>query len=206
MKDKNNHAEITGTVIDGFKLDYETHIGKYYTTSLCVRRMSNTADIIPIVVSERLVDVGAPWGGRTVRVAGQFNSHSSHKDGKSHLDFSISADEFEELDGAPGSDINNISLNGFIYKRPAYRKTPLGREVCDIFLAVIHKYGIPDFIPCIAWYENARKARDFDIGTHLAVEGRIQSREYSKRISNTESETRVAYEVSINKMDVVLEG
>lgn len=104
----------------------------------------------------------------------------------------------EELDGAK---TNQIFLDGYICKQPVYRKTPLGREIADLLLAVNRPYGKSDYIPCICWGRNARFASAFEVGEHVQVMGRIQSREYMKKITETESQKRVAYEVSVSKLE-----
>ena len=96
---------------------------------------------------------------------------------------------------------NLIVLDGYVCKPPVYRKTPLGREIADLLVAVNRSYGKSDYIPCICWGRNARFATTFEIGTHVLVTGRIQSREYVKKISEDETERRVAYEVSVSKID-----
>ena len=100
-----------------------------------------------------------------------------------------------------GTKTNSIWLDGYICKEPIYRKTPLGREIADLLLAVNRPYGKSDYIPCICWGRNARYASGFEVGEHVQLLGRIQSREYVKRISDTETEKRVAYEVSVSKLE-----
>jgi single-stranded DNA-binding protein len=101
---------------------------------------------------------------------------------------------------------NQIFLDGFICKPPIYRKTPLGREIADVLLAVNRPYGKSDYIPCICWGRNARYAESFEVGGHVQIWGRIQSREYQKKVSETEVEKRVAYEVSVSKLEYVAES
>ena len=108
----------------------------------------------------------------------------------------------EELDGAK---TNNIMLDGYICKLPVYRKTPLGREIADLLIAVNRPYGKSDYIPCICWGRNARFASAFEVGNHVQVFGRIQSREYVKKLTETESERRTAYEVSVSKLECVID-
>ena len=96
-------------------------------------------------------------------------------------------------------------MDGYICKPPIYRKTPLGREIADLLLAVNRPYGKSDYIPCICWGRNARFASSFEVGEHVQVLGRIQSREYVKRITETETEKRIAYEVSVSKLECVID-
>ena len=135
-------------------------------------------------------------------VNGQFSSYNRHEEMKNRLILSVFVSEItfveEELDGAK---TNQIFLDGYICKQPVYRKTPLGREIADLLLAVNRPYGKSDYIPCICWGRNARFASAFEVGEHVQVMGRIQSREYMKKITETESQKRVAYEVSVSKLE-----
>lgn len=207
---RNNQVTLSGEIINNFELDHEVFGEKFYIAKLEAKRESGAKDIIPIMVSERLVNVKADWTGYFVRVFGQFRSYNKHEESGNRLILSVFAREFEEIEfeheePGIGNDENNIFLDGYICKPPIYRKTPLGREIADILLAVNRPYGKSDYIPCIAWGRNAVFAGDLEVGTRLQIEGRIQSREYQKRISDDEFETRTAYEVSIGKLTVVEE-
>lgn len=203
---ENNRVAISGEIVSDFEFGHEVYGEKFYTTGLCVKRKSNTSDFIPIMVSDRLVDVKADWKGRQVKIEGQFRSYNKHEGNRNMLILSVFAREFEEIEELPFSeDENHISLDGFICKEPKYRETPLGREIADILIAVNRPYGKSDYMPCIAWGRNARFAGELGIGERIQIEGRIQSREYQKRISDTETETRTAYEVSVGKINVVEE-
>lgn len=139
-------------------------------------------------------------------VSGQFRSYNRHDEQKNRLVLSVFAREVsfieEELDGAK---TNSILLDGYICKLPIYRKTPLGREIADLLLAVNRPYGKSDYIPCICWGRNARFASAFEVGEHVQILGRIQSREYVKKLSETETEKRTAYEVSVSKLECMEE-
>lgn len=207
---ENNKVTLSGEIVSNFKFSHEVYGEGFYTAMLASERLSGEKDIIPIVVSERLVDVKADWIGRFVRVSGQFRSYNKHEGERNHLLLSVFANEFKEFELDQGellsiNDENHIFLGGFICKPPIYRKTPLGREIVDILLAVNRPYGKSDYIPCIAWGRNARFTSGLEVGTRLQIEGRIQSREYQKRISDEECETRVAYEVSASKLTMVEE-
>lgn len=171
-----------------------------------VKRLSNSDDRIPLMISERLIDVNQNYTGEYIMATGQFRSYNQHEERKNRLVLSVFVREVsfveEELDGAK---TNNILLDGYICKRPIYRKTPLGREIADLLLAVNRPYGKSDYIPCICWGRNARFASGFEVGEHVQVLGRIQSREYVKKLSETESEKRVAYEVSVSKLECVVD-
>ena len=171
-----------------------------------VKRLSNSEDRIPLMVSERLIDVSQDYIGEFIMVSGQFRSYNRHDEQKNRLVLSVFVREVEfieeELDGAK---TNQIFLDGYICKPPVYRKTPLGREIADLLLAVNRPYGKSDYIPCICWGRNARFASTFEVGEHVQVIGRIQSREYIKKLSETETEKRVAYEVSVSKLECLEE-
>lgn len=205
---ENNRVTVSGEIVSNFEFSHEVYGEGFYTAMLASERKSTVKDVLPIIVSDRLVDVKAEWIGRFVKVSGQFRSYNKHEGDKKHLQLSVFVREFEEdafENGEPGTshDGNIISLDGFICKTPIYRKTPLGREIADMLIAVNRPYGKSDYIPCIAWGRNARFAENLEVGTRLRIEGRIQSREYQKKISDEETETRTAYEVSISKMEVV---
>lgn len=200
---KNNQATLSGEIISNFEFSHECYGEGFYTTMLASKRLSGEKDIIPIMVSDRLVDTSMDWAGRFVKVSGQFRSYNKHDGEKNHLVLSVFAREFEEYEEMTFTDNDNhIFLDGYICKQPVFRKTPFGREIADILLAANRPYWKSDYIPCIAWGRNARFASSLEVGTRLQIEGRIQSREYQKRISDDEFETRVAYEVSASRLEV----
>lgn len=205
---KNNQVTLSGEITSNFEFSHEVYGEGFYIAMLASERTSGREDIIPIMTSERLVDTGADWAGRFVKVSGQFRSYNKHEGNRNHLVLSVFVREFEEWE-EDGSirplDENRISLEGYICKPTTYRKTPLGREITDILLAVNRPYGKSDYVPCIAWGRNAVYASGLEVGTRLQIDGRIQSGEYQKRISDDEYETRTAYEVSISKMEAVEE-
>ena len=167
-----------------------------------VERLSDSSDIIPLMVSERLIDVKADYRGQLIMVTGQFRSYNRHEERKNRLVLSVFAREIEFVDEIEESaKTNQIYLDGYICKEPVYRKTPLGREIADLLLAVNRPYGKSDYIPCICWGRNARFAGKLEVGEHVAVWGRIQSREYQKKLENDEVINRIAYEVSVSKME-----
>ena len=167
-----------------------------------VKRLSDSEDRIPVMVSERLVDVTQDYIGEYVEIHGQFRSYNRHEEKHNRLVLSVFSRELkfveEEDETVP---VNQIFLDGYICKPPVYRKTPLGREIADVLLAVNRPYGKSDYIPCICWGRNARYASAFEVGGHVLIWGRIQSREYMKRIGENETEKRVAYEVSVSKLE-----
>ena len=207
MSDKiieNNQVTIMGEVASRFTFSHEVFGEGFYMVDVLVKRLSNSEDRIPLMISERLIDVTKDYTGEFIMASGQFRSYNRHEEHKNHLVLSVFVREVafvdEELDGAK---TNNILLDGYICKPPVYRKTPLGREIADLLLAVNRPYGKSDYIPCICWGRNARYASAFEVGGHVLIWGRIQSREYMKRISENETEKRIAYEVSVSKLEYV---
>lgn len=165
-------------------------------TELLVKRLSDSEDRIPVMVSERLVDVTQDYIGEYVEIHGQFRSYNRHEEKHNRLVLSVFSRELkfveEEDETVP---VNQIFLDGYICKPPVYRKTPLGREIADVLLAVNRPYGKSDYIPCICWGRNARYMGTCGTGTHIILQGRIQSREYNKKVGN-QVEKKTAYEVS----------
>ena len=195
-----------GEIASPFFFSHEVYGEGFYMVDVQVKRLSNSEDRIPLMVSERLIDVSQDYIGEFIMVSGQFRSYNRHDEQKNRLVLSVFVREVEfieeELDGAK---TNNIFLDGYICKLPVYRKTPLGREIADLLLAVNRPYGKSDYIPCICWGRNARFASNFTVGTRCEIWGRIQSREYIKKLSETETEKRVAYEVSVSKLECLEE-
>lgn len=205
---KENRVTISGVIVSDFIFSHEVFGEGFYVSNLSVYRTSGNADVIPIMVPDRLIDVKEDWKRRQVKIEGQFRSYNEHTDSGNHLILSVFVREFEELSGEVIGTFyydNSIFLDGYICKQPNYRKTPLGREIADILLAVNRPYGKSDYIPCICWGRNARYVGNIEVGTHISVAGRIQSREYQKKISDDEFETRTAYEVSVGKIETVEE-
>lgn len=199
---ENNQVMIAGEIISDFTFSHEVYGEGFYMVDVAVNRLSNFADYIPVMVSERLLDVSKDWKGQYISVVGQFRSYNRHEEKKNRLVLSVFARELslvQEVDEDVKS--NQIFLDGYICKEPIYRKTPLGREIADLLIAVNRSYGKSDYIPCICWGRNARFASTFEVGTHVQIQGRIQSREYMKKINELETEKRIAYEVSVSKIE-----
>lgn len=208
MSDKiieNNQVTIMGKVATEFSFSHEVFGEGFYMVEVEVKRLSNSEDRIPLMISERLIDVTQDYTGEYIIVHGQFRSYNRHEEQKNRLVLSVFVREISFMEEEPdGTKTNSIWLDGYICKEPIYRKTPLGREIADLLLAVNRPYGKSDYIPCICWGRNARYASGFEVGEHVQLLGRIQSREYVKRISDTETEKRVAYEVSVSKLEKTL--
>lgn len=208
---KNNKVTLSGEIVSNFEFSHEVYSEGFYTAMLASDRTSRQKDIIPIMVSDRLVDVKADWTGRFVKVSGQFRSYNKHEGERNRLILSVFVTEFkhwhENDSTAYPPDENEIFLDGYICKPPIYRKTPLGREIADILLAVNRHYGKSDYIPSICWGGNAVFASSLEVGARLQIFGRIQSRIYHRKMENGEPEPieRTAYEVSVSKLAVIEE-
>ncbi len=199
---ENNRVSIIGEIVSDFRYSHQVYGEGFYIVDVAVSRLSDMADIIPLMVSERLVDVTENCIGRLVETQGQFRSYNRHEGLKNKLVLSVFVREWQFVDENPeAGKTNQIFLDGFICKAPIYRKTPLGREIADLLIAVNRPYGKSDYIPCIAWGRNARFASTFQVGGKIQVWGRVQSREYVKKLSEDEVEKHVAYEVSVSKLD-----
>lgn len=191
-----------GKIASDFTFSHQVFGEGFYTLELVVKRLSDSEDRIPLMVSERLIDVTQNYEGEYIQVQGQFRSYNRHEEKKNRLVLSVFVRELSFVDEIDDSMITNqIFLDGYICKPPVYRKTPLGREIADLLLAVNRPYGKSDYIPCICWGRNARYASAFEVGGHVLIWGRIQSRDYMKKVSETESEKRTAYEISVSKLE-----
>ena len=196
-----NQAIVAGEVISDFQFSHEIFGEGFYKLRIKVKRLSDAFDEIPLLVSDRLVDVNQNCIGKKLEAKGQFRSYNKHENEKNHLILSLFVRELEWIDSYENHKPNYIMLDGYICKEPIYRMTPLGREICDILLAVNRAYGKSDYIPCICWGRNARYASAFEVGGHVLLWGRIQSREYIKKLGENETEKRTAYEVSVSKLE-----
>lgn len=203
----NNQVTIAGEVVSEFTFSHEVYGEHFYIVNIAVCRLSNSYDVIPVMVSERLIDVTSDYRGCVLQVSGQFRSYNRHEENRNRLVLSVFAREavLASQEDKDEQNPNHIFLDGYVCKHPVYRKTPLGREIADVLLAVNRPYGKSDYIPCICWGRNARFADKFEVGSHIQIWGRIQSREYQKKIAEDQYEKRVAYEVSVSKLEYIAE-
>lgn len=203
----NNNITLIGVVEKEAEYSHEVFGEGYYIFMIKCLRTSGNEDVLPVMISDRLTDIKEIKVGQVVTVSGQIRSFNRHiNDVKSKLILSVFAREFEVLTQVSEEFNTNINTNivvldAYICKPPIYRCTPKGREIADILVAVNRPYGKSDYIPCIAWGRNARFAGGLEAGEHIQIQGRFQSREYTKKISDNEIETRVAYEVSVSRID-----
>ena len=197
---ENNNISIMGYVEDAPVFSHRVMDEDFYKFSVRVPRLSETEDVLPVTISEKLI---CPWlqSGVKVRVTGQLRSYNKYTETGTHLVLTVFVKEIDLAELGTGENPNEIFINGFICKPPVYRKTPFGREITDLIVAVNRAFNRSDYIPAIAWGRNAVFAEKLEVGTNVQIWGRLQSREYVKRLSETESETRTAYELSITKIE-----
>ena len=198
----NNRAEIMGKIISEFQVSHEVYGETFYSFTIRVKRLSEITDDILVTASEKL-DLARFHEGDDVYISGQYRSYNNYSNIGNKLILTVFAKEMEPLDETHADkNPNFIYLNGFICKEPIFRTTPFGREITDTLLAVNRTYNKSDYIPCIAWGRNARVTAELPVGTNLIVFGRIQSREYQKKLSLTDIVSKIAYEVSISKLEI----
>lgn len=194
----NNKLRLTGTVTDRPVYSHEVCGEEFYETKLSVPRLSGQEDVIPVTLSDRLLARTEVKPGAKISISGQFRSYNKLEGEHSRLLLTAFAREILPADDEVNP--NTIEILGYICKPPVYRTTPFKREICDVLLAVNRAYNKSDYIPCIMWGRNARFIKDMPIGERLWVTGRVQSRIYTKCLSEDRSEERVAYEVSVSKI------
>ena len=201
----NNYVRITGYV-GKFIYNHTAYDERFYSSFVHSQRRSGTVDDIPVIASEYLVKKD-DFDGKYVEIDGEFRSMNMEVEGKSKLILQLFVKNIRIVKTKESADDENeIVLDGFLVKNPIYRVTPNGRQIADMMIAVNRPLGRSDYIPCICWGKSAKWAENLEVGTEIFVQGRIQSREYVKRLSEDESEIRTAYEVSIGKMGVTKNG
>ena len=193
----NNRVFLCGTIQSNPVFSHESFGEAFYEIQLCVKRLSEQNDLIPITISDKLLTRDMVIG-KNLAISGQFRSYNKIEDGKSKLMLTVFVREIIEYN--PSMNPNIIEISGFICKEPTYRTTPFKREICDVLIAVNRAYNKSDYLPCIAWGRNARFVKNLEIGKKVNLVGRIQSREYQKKLEDGSLITRIAYEVSINKI------
>lgn len=199
---ESNIAELCGAVLSELKFSHKTYGEIFYTFVLGIERRSGYIDEINIMVSERLIFENPPRVNDFVEIKGQVRTYNELTEGRNKLNVVVFAKEIY-LSENFGYNENYVYLEGFLCKEPLKRTSPLGRDICDLMLAVNRMYNKSDYIPCIAWGRNAGYAESLGVGTKLSVEGRIQSREYRKKLEDGSSEMRKAFEVSIVKIEEI---
>lgn len=206
----NNHLTLVGKVTSDKRFSHEIYGEKFYIFDLSVPRLSGNADVIPVTISERLLTTQDVFIGAKLQIDGQFRSYNSYDNEKNKLILTVFVkdvqflEENQEEEEEARRDVvsNEVILDGYICKKPIYRKTPFGREISDILLAVNRAYNKSDYIPCIAWGRNARFCENVAVGTEVRIVGRVQSREYEKKHEDGTVEKKVAYEASVASLEV----
>ncbi len=201
----NNDAVAMGKVSKEPKFSHRHFDEDFYIFELEVPRLSENYDNINIMVSNKLISPDEIEQGDTFEVHGQFRSYNNYSGVGNKLMLVLFAKEiFQKDEEICGDDKpNSLFLSGYICKEPVYRTTPFGREITDILVAVNRSYGKSDYIPCIAWGRNAKYTSKLSVGDHVEIWGRMQSREYHKKLENDEIVIKKAYEISISKINVV---
>lgn len=198
---ENNLITLVGKIASDYKFSHEMYGESFYTFDLETSRLSDTLDILPITISERLIDTEFLTGS-IVEINGQIRSYNNIVDKKNHLILTVFAKEISLFDNS-NKNPNQVLLNGFLCKVPVYRTTPFGREISDILLAVNRSYNKSDYIPCIAWGRNAKFTSNLKVGDNIKLSGRMQSRKYQKKLENGDLIEKIAYEISISKLEVI---
>ena len=212
---ENNYLTLVGKVTGEKKFSHEIYGERFYTFNLSIPRLSGNADIIPITISERLLEEDTLVEGKKLLIKGQFRSYNSYENERNRLILTVFAKDLQEIEEdseETENDIvrkdiitNEVVLIGYICKKPIYRQTPFGREISDLLLAVNRAYNKSDYIPCIAWGRNARFCQNLEVGSQVKIVGRVQSRTYEKKHEDGTVENRIAYEVSVGSLEVMEE-
>lgn len=199
----NNIVSLAGEIASELKFSHEIYGESFFCFNMCIPRLSASSDTIIVTVSERLMDTSSLKVGKHILVDGQFRSYNNYDVSGNRLLLTVFARDIEFIsDCNEVKNPNQMYLSGFICKKPIYRTTPFGREITDILLAINRAYNKSDYIPCIAWGRNARYSKRLKVGDNIRVWGRIQSREYQKKYEDGTTENKMAYEVSITKMEI----
>ena len=198
----NNKIYLEGTVTSELEFSHEMYGEGFYTFSMEVMRLSDSVDNLNITVSERLIANMDLAIGKDIIVDGQLRSYNKFVDGANKLILTVFARNIEPCIER-SKNPNEIFLDGYICKEPVYRTTPFGREIADVLLAVNRAYNKSDYIPTIAWGRNSRFCQNLEVGDNIRVWGRLQSREYQKKVDDTVVIKKIAYEVSVSKMERV---
>ncbi len=199
----NNMIRLRGEIVSGLSYSHESYGEYFYIVSLAVKRLSGRTDILPLMVSDLLIDEEKDYLGRSVEAEGQFRSYSFGEYNRTRNRLYVFVTELffpDACDEEP--DWNKVFLDGFLCKAPLSRVTPLGRKITELMLAVGRHYGKADYLPCIVWDRKATASADLPVSTHLRVWGRLQSREYMKQLPEGEYTTRTAYEVSVYRIEL----
>jgi len=198
---ENNKVYLQGKVLSKPEFSHEVLNEGFYNLDLEIPRLSGQTDIIPVTISERLLVGKAFEIGEEIAIKGQFRSYNKLENEKSKLVLTVFARELCEPNSENNPNI--VEIFGYICKPPIYRTTPFNREITDMLMAVNRSYNKSDYIPCITWGRNARFVGELKVGTKLEIVGRIQSREYLKKVEGENQPLKkVAYEISVSKVSL----
>jgi len=205
MENGNNFIDIGGRVKSEFVFSHEIYGEGFYRFDVEVDRLSGAGDILPVTVSERIVDRDSVTIGQPIRISGQIRSYNNYveADRRNKLVLTVFARDIELLPEQLDQTPNDVFLDGYLCKPAIYRTTPFGREISDLLVAVNRSYNKSDYIPCIAWGRNARYAGKLAVGDRVRLWGRMQSRQYQKRLESGEVLEKTAFEVSVSKVEIV---
>lgn len=194
-----NQITLRGS-LDGLpQFSHENHGRRFYRFSLDVPRLSGTSDLLPVIIEEGILNTMDLSGGEMVTVTGQIRSHNSRTNGARHLLIFVFASSIKAEDGEP---INDVTLEGAICREPTYRRTPLGREICDVMLAVPRPFRRADYLPCILWGRTALEISTCHTRDTIRISGRLQSRGYTK-LTEDGPVQKTAYEISALTADIL---
>lgn len=199
VKDENNVVNLRGELDNKLEFSHEIFGEKFYNMKIKINRLSDSFDILPMTVSERLLQDIDLDKQNLVNVVGQLESYNKTLNNKNRLVLTVFVREIKSID-EENKDPNSIFLDGYVCKEPVYRKTPLGREITDLLVAINRPYNKSDYIPSIVWGRNAKFAKNLKVGDRIQLWGRVQSREYEKKIDENNVVKKMAYEVSISKI------
>lgn len=205
IKENTNVVNLVGYIQEDLELSHEIFGERFYTTNIKINRLSDSYDMLPLTVSERLLEEVDIKDCNLFRVVGQLRSYNKNIDSKNKLVLTVFVKEIHQ-EQEDKKDPNSIFLDGFICKSPVYRRTPLGREITDLLVAINRPYNKSDYVPAIVWGRNAKFAKSLEVGDRIQMWGRIQSREYEKKSELGDTKKRVAYEVSISKIKKITEN
>ena len=196
---KSNKAYIKGVIEDELEFSHKAHGEKFYKTRVEVKRDSGVADYIPVLISEREIDLKKLSKGIFVEIAGQFRSYFHEERAKNKLELFLFVKSIKIIDNGDYSFKNLIFLDGYISSKPNFRITPIGKEITCLFIAENGKYHNANYIPAIAWGKRAYYTRQLKVGDRIQIEGRIQSKIYTTK--NFDGEERESYEISIFSLE-----
>lgn len=187
-----NQITLRGSLLELPAFSHENHGKRFFRFYLEVPRLSGAVDILPVIAEQGALDAVDPFGGSMLTVAGQIRSHNIRQGGRRHLSVFVFASSVTAREGEP---LNTVRLDAAVCREPTYRRTPLGREICDVMLAVPRAFHRADYLPCILWGKVAAQAAGCAVGDRIVLEGRMQSRIYTK-LTEEGAQERTAYEVS----------